>query len=342
MTLTLARTRATLSRCKKRRISVVGDLMLDRYTYGTVSRISPEAPVPVVLVRDEKKLPGGACNVAGNIREMGGRCGLCGWLGRDNAGRDLRQVLTSLGVEMGGSLCSHSVNTTVKTRIIADRQQVVRVDQEDREDAIPASVRSRFIALLKDDLARSDGVIIEDYGKGVVTQEVVDIVLAVARRRRIPVGFDPKDDHQVFPCGITLATPNRKEAFACAGRKDPGPGLNPLKDKALLDVGSKLLDLWKPMHLFITLGPMGMLLLEPTSPPIHVPTRAREVYDVSGAGDTVIAVSTLVLAAGATGVEAAEIANFAAGVVVGKIGTATCTPDELLAFMQGNGVQGRE
>lgn len=321
---------------------MVGDLMLDRYIYGSVSRISPEAPVPVVRVRDEKNMPGGACNVAANLRAMGGACGLCGWMGRDPAGRDLHQVLSALGVGMNGVICSPSVQTIVKTRIIADRQQVVRVDREDREDDIPAAVRARFLARLREEVAHSDGVILEDYGKGVVSQAAADLVLDTAARRGIPVGFDPKDDHPIRPRGITVATPNRKEAFACAGFADPGSGPNPLKDRALLATGARLMDLWSPRHLFITLGPMGMLLLEPGIEPRHVPTRAREVFDVSGAGDTVIAVATLALAAGADGAEAAEIANFAAGVVVGKVGTATCTPDELLAFMQDNGVRSRE
>jgi D-beta-D-heptose 7-phosphate kinase/D-beta-D-heptose 1-phosphate adenosyltransferase len=339
MILSLARTKKCLIRCRKRSIAVVGDLMLDRYVYGTVSRISPEAPVPVVLVRDEKNMPGGACNVAANIRAMGGACVLCGWMGRDPAGRDLHKVLSARGVGMSGAVCSPSVHTTVKTRIIAERQQVVRVDQEDREHEIPASVRSRFLARLLDEVGQADGVILEDYGKGVVTQDAVDLILKVAHRRGIPVGFDPKDDHPVCPRGITVATPNRKEAFACADRKDPGAGPDPRKDRALLEVGARLMELWSPKHLFITLGPLGMLLMESGAAPIHVPTRAREVFDVSGAGDTVIAVSTLALSAGASGAEAAEIANFAAGVVVGKIGTAICSPDELLAFMQGNGIR---
>lgn len=342
MNLTLARTKQCLKRCRTRRIAVVGDLMLDRYVYGSVNRISPEAPVPVVRVRDEKNMPGGACNVAANLRAMGGECVLCGWMGRDRAARDLHQVLAARGVGMAGVVCSPSIQTIVKTRIIADRQQVVRVDREDREDDIPASVRARFLARLREEVGRSDGVILEDYGKGVVSQEAADLVLETAARRGIPVGFDPKDDHPIRPRGITVATPNRREAFACAGISDPGPGPDPLKDRTLLAAGARLMELWSPRHLFITLGPMGMLLLEPGAEPLHVPTRAREVFDVSGAGDTVIAVATLALAAGAGGAEAAEIANFAAGVVVGKIGTAICAPDELLAFMQGNGVRPRE
>lgn len=342
MNLTLSRTKQCLKRFRTRRIAVVGDLMLDRYIYGAVSRISPEAPVPVLRVRDELNMPGGAGNVAANLRAMGGACALCGWTGRDLAGRDLHRVLSARGVGMDGVVCSPSIQTIVKTRIIADRQQVVRVDREDREDDIPASVRARFLARLREEVARSDGVILEDYGKGVVSQEAADLVLAEASRRGIPVGFDPKDDHPIRPRGITVATPNRKEAFACAGLADPGPGPDSRKDRALLAAGERLLELWSPRHLFITLGPMGMLLLGPGVAPVHVPTRAREVFDVSGAGDTVIAVATLALAAGASGPEAAEIANFAAGVVVGKAGTATCSPEELLAFMPGGGARNRK
>ncbi|MDZ4199370.1 MAG: PfkB family carbohydrate kinase [Kiritimatiellia bacterium] len=334
MSVTVEQTRAWLRKFKKCRVSVVGDLMLDRYVYGTVERISPEAPVPVVRIREERDMPGGACNVAANIRDLGGQAGMCGWIGRDPAGRDLCRMLEGRGVDAAGVTRTSTARTTLKTRIIPERQQVVRVDTEDPVELISSSVHRRFLQGMLADIAISDGVVVEDYGKGVITQQVMDAALQAAAQRGIPVGFDPKDDHDIVPMGVTIATPNRREAFARAGRPDHGPGANPLKDEPLLEVGRRLMTLWRPEHLLITLGPMGMLLMTEGRSPHHVPTRAREVFDVSGAGDTVIAVVTLALAAGASGMEAAEIANFAAGVVVGKLGTATCSPDELLAFLR--------
>jgi len=225
-----------------------------------------------------------------------------------------------------------AIRTTVKTRVIAERQQVVRIDWEDSFE-YSASSLSRLEQRLEEEIGASDGVILEDYGKGVIIQDVVDIAIAAARRKGVPIGLDPKDNHILNVEGITLATPNRKEAFSAAGVPETRPAGHPLEDAAVLKVGDILLDKWKPELLMITLGGDGMLLLQRGKKPIHVPTRAREVFDVSGAGDTVIATCVLACAAGASFVEAAEIANYAAGVVVGKLGTATCTPEELLASM---------
>ena len=176
--------------------------------------------------------------------------------------------------------------------------------------------------------------ILEDYGKGVISQPVVDLVVQIAARRKIPVGLDPTERNSISLSDITVATPNRKEAFALAGQTDPGHKDNPLKDPPLRQVGEILMDKWGLQHLAITLGPHGMYLMSRGRPPRHAPTRAREVFDVSGAGDTVIATCTLALAAGATFMESVKLANIAAGVVIGKIGTASCTPDELLAHMR--------
>ncbi len=322
-----------LGRFARQRILVVGDLMLDRYIRGTVSRISPEAPVPVVHVTEERSVPGGASNVAHNVAALGGRGAVAGVLGRDDAGTDLLNVLRERRVNVDAVLRLPEYRTIVKTRVLAERQQVVRVDWETRL-ALAGRPRATFLRKLGEAVARSSGVILEDYNKGLITQPVVDTVLAAARRRGIPVGLDPKDNEELDVRGITLATPNRKEAFVAAGEEDPGAASDPLKDAALLEVGNKLLTLWRPAFLNITLGPLGMLLLEKGRPPRHVPTRAREVFDVSGAGDTVIATCVLAAAAGASHVEAAEIANIAAGVVVGKLGTATCTQRELLDYME--------
>lgn len=333
MSLTEIGVRDMLRKFRDHRICVVGDLMLDRYVYGTVERISPEAPVPVVRIREERDMPGGACNVASNVRSLGGHCSLCGWVGMDSTARTLRRLLAEQGVETRGVLHARSIHTTTKTRIVAERQQVVRVDAESPAEHIPRDVVRKLIQRVERDIAVSDGVIIEDYGKGVVLQSVVDAAIRASAKRGIPVGFDPKDDHDIVPSGITFATPNRKEAFGCAGLVDPGARENPLRDRALLEAGSRLMERWSPEHLLITLGHMGMFYMGRNARPHHVPTRAREVFDVSGAGDTVIAVAAMALAAGADGLAAAEMANIAAGVVVGKLGTATCTPAEVRTFI---------
>lgn len=333
MSLTPQRAAALLRKFPRRRILVAGDLMLDRYIYGSVGRISPEAPVPVVQVTREASMPGGASNVACNIRALGGRAAVAGILGKDAAGLELRWLLTHAGVEVECARALAGVGTIVKERIIAERQQVVRVDYDHR---IPWTARQteKFLALLAVELDRADGVIIEDYGKGAVIQPVVDLVLSAARKRSIPVGLDPKEGHELNFRGLTVATPNRKEALAIARLTDPGPRENPLGDKILLKAAEILLEKWGLEHLAITLGSQGMLLLSRGKDPQHVPTRAREVFDVSGAGDTVIAACVTALAAGANFHEAAELANFAAGVVVGKLGTASCSPQELLVHMR--------
>ncbi len=305
--------------------------MLDRYILGSVHRISPEAPVPVVHVAQEKSVPGGSANVAWNVVSLGGHASVAGMVGRDEAGRELSGLLKKRGVSLGSALESTEHPTTVKMRIIADRQQVVRVDWEDRfkySDRLLAAFRKH----LEGEVAMSGGVILADYGKGVLQQPVVDAVLRAAAKKKVPVSLDPKD-FGLHVDGIAFATPNRKEAFAAAGVPETRPHDDPLADEALLDVGKRLLAKWRPQQLMITLGAHGMLLVYRGRKPVHVPARAREVFDVSGAGDTVIATCTLALAAGASFEEAADLANWAAGVVVGKLGTATCTPEELLNYM---------
>ena len=329
MTIDTKRVQGLLNEFPKQRILVVGDLMWDRYIYGNVNRISPEAPVPVVEVNREIHMPGGASNVAWNVQALGGRSAACGILGRDEAASELKAFFNGKGIDCEAALEFDDARTTVKTRIVAESQQVVRVDWDNVAD-FAAPVVERFCSSVAEEVARSTGIIIEDYGKGVVRQEVVDTVLSVAKKAGIPVGFDPKDNHKLDVAGVTIATPNRKEAYSAVGRPDRNPHEHPLEDKVLLEVGADLLAKWAPKQLLITLGPQGMLLLEPGMEPRHVHTRAREVYDVSGAGDTVIAACLLAISSGAGFVEAAEVANHAAGVVVGHIGTATCSPRELL------------
>ena len=333
MSISQKRAAALLRKFPRRRVLVVGDLMLDRYVYGTVGRISPEAPVPVVLVTRETRMPGGASNVACNVRALGGRAAVAGLIGKDAYGVELRWLLKDAAVEAESAMLVAGAGTIVKERIIAERQQVVRVDFDRAAPWTPRQTE-KFLALLALELNRADGVIIEDYGKGVVTQAVADLVRTVAAKRGIPIGLDPKEGHDLDLRGITVATPNRKEAFAIARLPDPGAKENPLADKALGRTGEILMEKWAAKNLAITLGPQGMFLLSRGQAPRHVPTRAREVFDVSGAGDTVIAALVTALTAGADFLEAAELANIAAGVVVGKLGTASCTPDELLAHMR--------
>jgi D-beta-D-heptose 7-phosphate kinase/D-beta-D-heptose 1-phosphate adenosyltransferase len=223
--------------------------------------------------------------------------------------------------------------TTEKTRIFADRQQVVRVDRE-HSMTFDAPVLAAFADTVGRAMKGCTGAVIEDYGKGAVKQPAIDAVLRAARRMKVPVGYDPKDDRGIRLKGITLATPNCKEAHVCAGLAPRSHVEVPLKDRILREAARRLMAKWKPEALVITLGPQGMYLVTPGEAPVRIPTRAREVYDVSGAGDTVIATCLLALAAGATMHEAAVLGNYAAGVVVGKLGTATCSPDELIENLE--------
>lgn len=311
------------------RILVVGDLILDRYVSGTVDRISPEAPVPVLLVKDERAVPGGASNVAWNVQTLGGQGAVAGLVGHDAAGTELCELLASKAVGVDGVVAAKGVSTTVKTRIVADRQQLVRVDRE-TPDGVTHQLVEQFCERLVSEVARSSAVIVEDYGKGVVQQQVVDVVLREAAKSGIPTGFDPKENHELNVSGITVATPNRRESFLASGVKDRGAIEPAESDTDLQTVASTLYQKWQPGFLLLTLGAQGMLVVEAGAPSHYVPTRAREVFDVSGAGDTVIATCMLALAAGATPVEAAELANHAAGVVVAKSGTAPCPVEELL------------
>ena len=332
MQTSLQRTKALLAKFRRRRILVAGDLMLDRYIYGGVSRLSPEAPVPVVNVRGEKNMPGGAANVARNVRALGGGADIFGLIGPDQAGRDLMKAMRAEGI-VTRCVTGGSSATTVKMRVIGERQQVVRVDWDSKANlggALLAGLSRKAAAAV----AQSDGVILADYSKGLVCPEITGAILSAARRCGVPVAVDPKENRDLPLEGIAIATPNRKEAFYLAGASEKEPARDPLKDCPLLCVCDILMQQWKPELLVITLGAQGMLVAPRGQSPFHVPTVAREVFDVSGAGDTVIATMLLALSAGADKTEAAELANCAAGVVVGKMGTATCSGPELIEFMR--------
>ena len=312
-------------------ILVVGDLMLDRYVFGTVDRISPEAPVPVVHVTGERCLPGGAANVARNIQSLGGKAVVAGLVGEDAAGQDLLALLTGSGICTDGVVRHGGRQTTVKTRVVADRQQVVRVDREDPADA--SGDDEALCDRVRSLAAQANGVILEDYGKGVLTQATVDAARA-GTPDGVPIGLDPKDNHALRIPRIAVATPNYREACAAAGLAWPGGARPPAEDETLASVGVVLKDKWQTDLLIVTLGANGMYVVPANQPPSVIPTRAREVFDVSGAGDTVIAVTLLALAVGATHHEAASLANYAAGVVVGKLGAASCTPEALAAAVR--------
>ena len=327
--LSPTRVKQLLTKARSTRILVVGDVMLDQFLWGKVSRISPEAPVPVLDFERESFMPGGAANVARNLSALQAKVELFGVMGRDHAGNQLKSLLAGNAVGCQGLVAAASRHTTIKTRIVAHQQQVVRVDRESRGDIDPPSA-ARLIAALKSGIPRADAVIVGDYGKGVVTQQVLDEIRNLCRARGIWLSLDPKPVHHLDLSQLSLITPNRKEAFELAGISDGTRGSEPLKDVVLLQAAEQLLNKLKPALLLITLGEQGMLLCQRGQKPFHIPTVAQEVFDVSGAGDTVIASFTLAVAAGASPLEAAILSNHAAGVVVGKVGTATVKPDELV------------
>lgn len=317
-----------------RRVLAAGDLMLDEFIWGRVSRISPEAPVPVVAVERETFYPGGAANVARNLRAFTPSASVLGLAGDDAAGVRLRALLSEGGIDTRGVVTrSAGTPTTVKTRIIARTQQVVRVDRElvSKSDG---PEREGLLRALDAALPGCDAVILEDYGKGLLDADLASAMISRAKAAGCIVAVDPNPGNPLPWRGATVMKPNRHEAFAAAGFAWSEPVPDPLKDKPLLKVAEALLAKWDTEQLLITLSELGMLLVTRGGDLHHTPTRAREVFDVSGAGDTAIAVYTLALCAGATPVEAAEIANHASGVVVGKLGTATLTPDELLASFE--------
>jgi D-beta-D-heptose 7-phosphate kinase/D-beta-D-heptose 1-phosphate adenosyltransferase len=304
---------------KKQSVLVLGDLMLDRYIWGDVSRISPEAPVPVVEVRKDSLCLGGAGNVAQNLRSLGATALLTGIVGDDLEGRWIKD---SSG-EKRGIFVDKSRPTTVKTRIIAHHQQVVRVDLE-KKGALPARLEEKILDFLRTESC--DGLIISDYSKGIVNPSLMGKALPLAQERRLPVFVDPKVGNFPLYSPVTLITPNHFEAEKIVGHECQ-------TDAQVEKAGAEIFSLVSSRYLIVKRGEQGMTVFERGQRPVHIPTVAREVFDVTGAGDTVIAVATLALLSGAPITEAAMIANAAAGIVVGKIGTASVTPEELIAAL---------
>ena len=329
-TLTRQRARNILNTAAQRTVIITGDAMLDQFLWGDVSRISPEAPVPVVEFQRESFMPGGAANVARNLTALNCPAQMHSVVGRDDAAKKLRALLKAENVDCKSLITDASRQTSCKTRIIAQRQQVVRVDRESKTNLEPRLAK-RLLKSIDNSLPKAKAIVIGDYGKGVVTQEFLDELKALGQQRGTWLSLDPKPVHSLDLRGLSLITPNRKEAFELAGIGDSTHNANPLKNRNLMRVAKQLVGELELKVLLITLGELGMLVCQPSQKPFHIPTIAREVFDVSGAGDTVIGSFTLAIAAGANPVEAAIFANHAAGVVVGKLGTATVTPEELLA-----------
>ncbi|HEY3864167.1 MAG TPA: PfkB family carbohydrate kinase [Verrucomicrobiae bacterium] len=327
--LPVARVRKLLAAAGRARVLVLGDVMLDQFIRGRVARISPEAPVPVVEFESELIIAGGAGNVARNLADLRVATELLGVVGEDYSAKQLKDVLRHERIGCGGLLSCDNRVTSIKTRVIAQRQQLVRVDRESRHD-LDGATTERLLLELERRLAVSQAVILGDYAKGVVTQRLLDGAKELCRPRGVWLSVDPKPSHHLDLSGVSLLTPNRKEVFDLAGMIDKTPGAPAAEDGHLRDAVELLLTKLNPALLLVTLGDQGMLLCQRGHRPVLIPTVAREVFDVSGAGDTVIATFTLAIVAGASPVEAAIVSNHAAGIVVGKLGTATVQPEELL------------
>jgi D-glycero-beta-D-manno-heptose-7-phosphate kinase len=333
--MNLIKLQELLGRAPSKRILVIGDLMLDEFVWGKVGRISPEAPVPVVEVTGESFYPGGAANVARNLREFVDRVEVIGLLGKDTGGRQLRDLLAQRKIDISNAVEDETFRTIVKTRIIARHQQVVRVDREKFTPPSAAQIE-RVTDAVRKNLSRIDAIIFEDYGKGFVTSELVSQIACDARKEDKIVAADPNPRHSVDWRGVTVVKPNRAEAFLAAGIPEREPNEAPAEDVDLRRAGEALLKKWQTRYVLVTLGEHGMMLFQQNETPHYIPTKARQVFDVSGAGDTAIALFTLGLVCESSPLEAAEIANHGSAVVISKLGTATVTREELIASFREN------
>lgn len=324
--LDLTRLKRIISAFPKAKVMVVGDLILDEFIWGKVERISPEAPVPVVRLESESFMPGGASNVANNIRSLGGEVHLVGVVGEDARGETLQALLRAQGVHCEGIFTDKQRPTTQKTRVIAHHQQVVRIDRETVRPLAEHSLKS-ILEFVQERLRDVDALIIEDYGKGVIVPKLVKESVRLAKKYHKIIAVDPKETHFAYYRGVTTITPNHHEAGSAVGVS--------IKDNGSLEkAGALLLKKLACESVLITLGENGMALFQKGKPLIKIPTVARDVFDVSGAGDTVISAYTLARSAKATALEAAHISNCAAGIVVGKVGVAVTTPAELLEVVK--------
>jgi D-beta-D-heptose 7-phosphate kinase/D-beta-D-heptose 1-phosphate adenosyltransferase len=326
------------SKFSRKNILVVGDIILDKYIQGSVSRISPEAPVPIVLENNSFCTPGGAANVALNLKGLGANASLVGRIGADAEGKVLKQQLNKKKLNTRGVFIDNRLPTIYKTRVIAQHQQVVRIDREEVGRPGKKEIFERIRRFIEKNIEAYDAVIISDYGKGLITPELVSLVCDLCRSKKKIITVDPKVEHFGYYQKVTAITPNLKEAEnAIRNIKITSKSANELdihtdklgKNRDINLAGKKLLNYLALEALLITLGEHGMRLFEKGKTPVTIKTVAREVYDVTGAGDAVISAFTLSLAAGATKRQAAEIANYAGGIVVGKMGAVAVTRDEL-------------
>jgi D-beta-D-heptose 7-phosphate kinase/D-beta-D-heptose 1-phosphate adenosyltransferase len=317
-----------ISKFGKCRILVIGDLMIDEYLWGDVDRISPEAPVPVVAVKKEETTLGGSGNVINNLAALGAKVFAAGVIGTGRNGNILLKRLGSLGVDSGGVVQEHGRPTTRKTRIIAAHQHVLRIDRETKKD-VSGETMDRIALFIEKAIRETDIVIVSDYGKGLITKALMKRVVALARKHKKIIIADPKGIDYSKYTGVTLITPNRKEAALASGVE--------ITDNAsLIEAGGKIMKSAEIENLLITCGKDGMTLFERSKKPYKIKAEARQVFDVSGAGDTVVAVIALAIASGGSFKDAASVANTAAGIVVGKVGTATVSVQELAAALARN------
>jgi rfaE bifunctional protein kinase chain/domain len=312
---------ALMEKFRKTSLLVIGDVMIDEFIWGTVSRISPEAPVPVVAVAREDLLLGGAANVVHNVHSLGGHVLLAGVIGNDRMGERVKELLLEEKIDRDGLITEAGRPTTVKTRVIAHSQQVVRYDREYKKP-INARSQEKICRYVESHWNTVDGIIISDYGKGLLYPELMNLIMERRKKDSKVVAVDPKMNNFPLYRGVTIVTPNRLEAEVASG-------IQITDETSLTSVGNALLDRFASEAVLITRGEEGMVLFERSGTVVTVPTVAKEVYDVTGAGDTVISTLTLSLASGSSYSEAAVVANYAAGIVVGKIGTATVSPEEL-------------
>lgn len=327
---------AVISQFHNCRIAVIGDLMIDSYVWGVVERISPEAPVPVVQVSKTSCCLGGAANVMRNIVTLGGQVDAFGLVGNDSSGELIRQMLREYKIDPAGVLTDFARPSIRKERVIAGSQQLLRIDYENPSPA-GDDLRRELVKKVKDHLksGKVQALIIEDYAKGLFARDMVQELIDYANTLNIITVFDPNPRNPMQLSGLTVMKPNRLEAFAMAGVPQTAQKGSAEKDESLRNVANLLMQKWQVKHLLISLAAQGMALYNQDGSSMIIPTRAREVYDVSGAGDTVVATAALALAAGCDARSAAELANYAAGVVVRQLGTATVSADELREALSG-------
>ncbi len=312
---------SVIEKFKKQKILIIGDVMLDKYIYGNVSRISPEAPVPIIHAMRENYVPGGAANVAKNASSLGGTVYLLGIVGNDSSAQILEKILKKNSIR---TLFVRDKNrpTVMKVRMVGHNQQLLRLDYENTIN-VADNIEKEIIKKINSVIGDVDAIIISDYAKGILTKNLIQHIIKSSEKHKTPVIADPKPLHKEYFAGVTVITPNNREASEMAGIPEEN-------EKSIFEIGKRLVE-ELDVNVIITRGEKGMLMFEKNSPVVvNIPTQAKEVYDVTGAGDTVVAALALSLCAGANLKESATIANFAAGIVVGKTGTATTSAEELL------------